>query len=64
MECAYCVAITLICLKVFFIFVIGSVNGVSNFFIDGIYVVPLAPATSTMSWATFQPFVMMLFMSG
>ena len=64
MECAYCVAMMLICLNVFLIFVIGSVNVVSSFFIDGICVVPLAPATSTMSGATFQPFVMMLFMSG
>ena len=48
----------------FLIFVIGSLNVVSIFFIDGICVVPLAPATSTMSGATFQPFVMMLFMSG
>ena len=64
MECAYCVAIMLICLNVFLIFVIGSVSVVSSFFIDGICVVPLASATSTMSGATFQPFVMMLFMSG
>ena len=64
MECAYCAAIILICLNVFLIFVIGSVNVDSKFFIDGIYVVPLAPASSTMSRATFQPIVMMLFMSG
>ena len=65
MECAYCVAIMLICLNVFLkIFMIGSVNVVSSFFIDGICVVPLAPTTGTMSGATFQPFVMMLFMSG
>jgi hypothetical protein len=64
MECAYCVAIMLICLNVFLIFVIGSVNVVSSFFIDGICVVPLAPATSTMSGVTSQPLVMMLFMSG
>ena len=64
MECAYCVAIMLICLNVLLILVIGSVNVVSSFFIDGICVVPLAPAASTMSEATFQPFVMMLFMSG
>ena len=54
----------LICLNVFLIFVIGSVNVVSSFFIDGICVVPLAPATITMSGATFQPLVMMLFVSG
>ena len=64
MECAYCVAIMLICLNMFLIFVIEIVNVVSKFFIDGICVVPLAHATSTMSGATFQPFAMMLFMSG
>ena len=46
MECAYCVAIMLICLNVFLIFMIGSVNIVSRFFIDGICVVSLAPATN------------------
>ena len=64
MECAYCVAIMLICLNVFLIFVIGSVSVVSSFFIDGICVVPLAHVTITMSGATFQPFAVMLFMSG
>ena len=64
MECAYCVAIMLICLNVFFIFVIGSLSVVSSFFIDGMCVVPLAPASNTMSGATFQPFAMMLSMSG
>ena len=64
MECAYCVAIMLICLNVFLIFVMGIVNVDSSFFIDGICVVPLAPATSTISGATFQPFAMMLSMSG
>ena len=63
-ECAYCVAIMLICLNVLLVCVIGSVSVVSNFFIDGICVVPLAPATSTMSGATFQPFVIRLFLSG
>ena len=62
--CAYCVVIMLICLNVSLIFVIGSVNVVFIFFIDGIYVVSLAPATNTMSGATFHPFVMMLLMSG
>ena len=47
----------LICLNVFLIFVIGSVNVVYSFFIDGICVVLLAPATSTMSAATFKPFL-------
>ena len=64
MECAYCVANMLICLNMFLIFVIGIVNVVSNLYIDGVCVVNLAPATSIMSGATFQPFVMMLFMRG
>jgi hypothetical protein len=54
MECAYCVAIMLICLNVFFIFVIGSLSVDSSVFIAGIWVVPRAPATSTVSGATFQ----------
>ena len=64
MECAYCMAIMLICLNVLLIFMIGSVNIVSKFFIDGICVVPLAPVANTTSGVNFQPFVMMLFMSG
>ena len=34
------------------------------FFIDGTSVVALAPATNTMSGATFHPLVIMLLMSG
>ena len=41
-----------------------SFSIVSGFFIDGIGVVALAPAISTMSGATFQPLEVMLFMSG
>ena len=48
MECAYCVAIMLICLNVILIFVMGIVNVASSFFIDGICVVPFDPATSTI----------------
>ena len=55
MEYAYSVAIMLICLNVFLIFVIGSVSVVSNFFIEGICVVPRAPATSTMSGRRSNP---------
>ena len=62
--CAYCVAIMLICLNVDYIFMIGSLSFVSRFFIDGMFVVALTHATSTMSGATFHPFVMMLLMSG
>ena len=57
MECAYCAAIMLICLHVFFYFRDrGFRTSFPIFFIDGICVVPLAPATSTMSGDTFQPF--------
>ena len=42
----------------------GSLNLVSRLSIDGMCVVDLAPAASTMSWATCHPLVMMLLMSG
>ena len=48
----------------FFIFMRGILSIVSRFCIDGMCVVALAPATSTMSGATFQPLVIMLLMSG
>ena len=50
----------LICWNVFFIFIKGSLSVVSKFLIDGMCVVAPAPATSTMTWATFHPIVMML----
>ena len=52
MECAYCVAIMLICLDVFFILMRGSLNLVFRLSIDGICVLALAHAASTMSGAT------------
>ena len=64
MECAYCVAIVFICLNVSLIFMIGSLSVASRYFIRGICVVPLAPATNTMSGVAFQPFATMLSMSG
>ena len=54
----------LICWNVFFIFMRGNLSIVSRFCIDGMCVVALAHATSTMSGATFQPLVIMLLMSG
>ena len=57
-------AIILICWNVFFIFMRGNLSVVYRFFIDGMCVVALAPATSTMSGATFHSLVMMLLMSG
>ena len=49
---------------VFLIFMRGSISVVSRFFIDGICVVALVPATNTTSGATFHPLVIMLLMSG
>jgi len=59
-ECTYCVAIMLICLNIFLIFMIGSLSIASSLFIDGMCVVALAPVTKTMSGATFHPLAMML----
>ena len=63
MENAYCAAIMFICLNVFLIFVIGILSFVSKLFIDGIFVVALAPTARTISGATFHPLVVMLLMS-
>ena len=56
-------AILLICLNVLLIFMTGSSSIVSSLFIDGMCVAALAPATNTMSGATFHSLVMMLLMS-
>jgi uncharacterized membrane protein len=63
-ECAYCMAIMLICLNAFLIFVVGSLNLVSSAFIDVMCVVALAPTTITISDATFHPLPTTLLMSG
>ena len=63
MECAYCVAIVLICLNIILILVVGSLRLVAKFFIDGIFVVVLALATKNMSGAMFHPLVVMMLMS-
>jgi len=61
--CINCVAIMLIFLNVLLIFMIGNLSIFSSLFIDGMCVVALAPATNTMSGATFHPLVMMLLMN-
>ena len=63
-RCAYCMAIKLICLNVFRICGGGSLSFVSSSFIEGMWVVALAPATNTMSGAVFHPLAMILLMSG
>ena len=57
-------AIMLICLNVLQIWDIGSLSFVSSSFIEGMWVVALAPDASTMSGATFQPRAIILLMSG
>ena len=63
-ECAYCMAITLMCLNVFLIFMTRSLSFVSKIFIDRMCVVALAPETNITSEATFHPFVVNLLTSG
>ena len=57
-ECGYCVnSVFVICLDVFFIFVMWNSSLVFKHFIDIIYEVVLAPTTKTMIGATFHPLV-------
>jgi len=55
MECAYCMAIVLSCLNVFRICDVGSLSFVASSFIEGMWVVALAPDANTISGATCQP---------
>ena len=52
---AYFIAIVLMFLKVFLMVVIGSLNLSSRAFIDGMYVVALAPAVIIIRGSTFHP---------
>jgi hypothetical protein len=42
----------------------GNLSFVSNYFIEGMWVMALAPAASTMSGAVIHPLAMILLMSG
>jgi hypothetical protein len=55
MDMAYCMAMVLMFLKVFWMDDIGSLNLSSSSFIDGMCVAALAPAVITMSGSIFQP---------
>lgn len=63
MECAHSMANVLMCLNIFFMFVIGSFSFISRLLINGICVVALVLDVKTMSGATFYPHVMMLLTS-
>ena len=54
-ELAYCMAIVFISLNVCFTRLLGILNDCSSCFIDGVCVVPLAPAVMTISGSIFQP---------
>src|ERR1700738_3681779 len=63
-ELAYCMALVLIALNVFWIEVADSLNECSSCFIDGACVVPLAPAVMIIIGSTFQPCWVMSLISG
>ena len=62
-EYAYCGSFMFISLNVFLIVVIGILSFVPKYFINGICVVAFAPATRTISGATFHPLYAMLLTS-
>ena len=64
MDPACCMAMVFIALNVCFIEDSRSLNFVSSCFIEGMCVVPLAPAVMTMRGSTFHPCCMMLLISG
>ena len=63
-ELAWCIAMVFISLNVCLIYVLGMLNLLTKCFIEGVCVVPLAPAVMTMSGSTFQPWLVMLLSSG
>ena len=64
MDIAYCMAITLISSNVCLMFILGILNIVSKFFIEGVCVAALAPAVMTISGSMFQPLLVILFING
>ena len=61
---ACCIAIVLISVKVCLIVFSGILNFSSKIFIEGMWVVALAPVVMTISGSTFHPLLVMLFISG
>ena len=61
---AYCIAMVLIFLKVFFMVTMGILKLVSSAFIDGMWVVALAPVVMTISGSIFHPLEAILAISG
>jgi hypothetical protein len=63
-ELAYCMALVFIILNVCLTAVFESLNVCSSCIIDGVCVVPLAPAVMTMSGSIFHPCCVMSLISG
>ena len=61
---AYCIAMVLIFLKVFLMVTMGILKLVSSAFIDGMWVVALAPTVMIISGSIFHPLEAMLAISG
>ena len=64
MECAYRMAIILNCLNVLHICDVGSLSFVASSFIEGMWVVALAPDANTISGATCHPRAVISLMRG
>ena len=64
MDMAYCMAMTLISSNVCLMFILGILNMISIFFIEGVCVVALAPAVMTINESTSHPLLIILFISG
>ena len=58
-DIAYCIAMVLISLKVCLMVFSGILNFSSKIFIEGMYVVALAPAMMTINVFTFHPLLVM-----
>ena len=63
-DIACCIAMVFISLKVCLIVFSGILNFSSRIFIEGMYIVALAPAKMTINGSTFQPLLVMLSISG
>ena len=64
MDITYCIAMMLISSNVCLMFILGILNMISIFFIEGVCVAALAPAVMTISGSTFHPLLIILSISG
>ena len=64
MDMAYCMAMTLISSNVCLMFILGILNMILIFFIEGVCVAALIPPVMTISGSTFHHLLIILFISG